>query len=470
LGLVAAVALGALAAGCNAILGNDVHELAKSGVATGSAGTGSGNGGAATGAGGSVGGGASGSGGIGTGGTTGGSPGSDASDDAPAPVCTGSVKECQGRTLRQCSGGQWVDLLQCPYACVGEVCTGSCVPMTKQCVQNTPQTCDAGGNWVSATPCPAICSLGECTGMCVPGTMQACGSAATCNAFAMQICDLTGTWSDCTPAPGNCLAIPTGWQAVAMAQQAGGCPQGFGSPQTYYTKATGDPFTCQCQCGGTQKCSGTVTLNEYDPLGGPNCTGTPNKSTLTVTPACGSGGPAIDQTKSYTISDMVYGPQPACVASPKGTVMPPVVTESTTLCSANGTCPGGACLSLLEGRNLCVSHAGDVPCPMGFATATVMSATYDDGRTCGACSCGSTLGCTLTGVQLNNSSPNCATNHPYWMNATETCTQAPASFPLNATKALGSSTGDGTCVETSPSQPTGIVHLNVANTITVCCR
>jgi len=307
--------------------------------------------------------------------------------------------------------------------------------------------------------------------MCVPNTVIQYGSAATCNQFATQTCDATGKYSDCTPAPSNCLAIPMGWQAVAMAQQ-GTCPQGFGSPQNYYTKADGDAYTCQCNCGGTQKCAGTVTLNEFDPLGGADCTGTPTKRILTITPACGSGGGNILTPNSYKISDVVYGPQPACTASPKAVTMPPVATQSTTLCTASGTCPGGACLSLLEGRNLCVSHSGNVACPMDFPNATVMSPTYDDGRSCGACSCASTLTCTLTEVELNNdSSIWTRVNNPYWMlaNAT-TCTAAPYSYPLNATKAIDTSTGTGTCAETSPSTPGGTVHLNVANTITVCCR
>ena len=471
--VIVALALGTLAAGCNAILGNEAHELALKGpdaasgtgggVSTSSSTTGSPTTSSTTGGGTTS---------TGTGGSSGGSSmdgGTDAADDSPTPVCTANVKECQGRTLRQCStAGQWVDLLQCPYACVTDVCAGSCVPTTKQCSLNTPQTCDDKGNWVNGSPCAAICSLGECTGMCVPNTTQACGSPATCNGGAIQTCDATGKWSDCTPAPSNCLAIPMGWQAVALTQA--GCPQGFGSPQTYFTKATGNDFTCQCGCGGTQKCSGTVTLNEFDPLGGADCTGTPSARTLTITPACGSGGGSILQTHSYTISDIDYGPAPACAAAPKVITMPPVVTESTTLCTANGTCPGGACLSLLEGRNLCISHAGDVACPMDFPTATVMSPTYDDGRSCGACACDSTLACALTNVQLNNDALTCTTGHPYWMNANETCTQAPSSYPLNSTKAIGGSTGDGTCVETSPSEPTGIVHLNIANTITVCCR
>jgi hypothetical protein len=473
-----ALAIGAFVSGCNAILGNDAHELApRDGGATGTGGTASTgttsttststtgpsttSTATSTGTAGSGGG----SGGSGTGGGS-----SDAGSDAPAPVCTPNAQQCQGRTLRQCSAaGQWMDIFQCPYACVGNVCAGTCVPGAAQCTLNVPQTCDDNGQWVSGAACPAICTLGQCTGMCVPNTVIQCGSAATCNQFATQTCDGTGTYGDCAPAPSNCLALPTGWQAVATTQ--GACPQGFGSPQSYYTKADGDPFTCQCGCGGTQKCGGTVTLNEFDPLGGANCTGTPTKRTLMgISSACGPGGGNVLTPNSYTISDIVYGPAPACTAAPKALTMPQVVTQSTTLCMANSTCPGGACLSLLEGRNLCLMHAGNVACPMDYPTATVMSPTYDDNRACGACTCGSTLGCTLNDVQLNNDSTNCTEGHPYWMNADTTCKAAPVSYPLNATKVHDTVTGNGTCAETAPSMPTGAVHLNIANTVTVCCR
>jgi hypothetical protein len=261
-----------------------------------------------------------------------------------------------------------------------------------------------------------------------------------------------------------------GWQAVAMTQTT--CPSGFGQPLTWYTSAKADPFSCECGCGGTQTCSGTVTLNEFSPDGGANCSGTPSTRQLNVTPNCVVGGyGSIYTPNSYSISDVVYGPGPACTSNPTITAQPPVVAPSTLLCSPNAGCgPDGVCLSLLESRNLCLSKPGVQTCPDGYPNATVMSSTYDDTRSCGSCSCGSTLTCTLTGVNLNNDSNACTTTGPYWMNVDDTCTAAPTPYPLNGVKALGTVTGDGTCAATSSSDPMGTVSLNAGSTITVCCH
>ncbi len=474
------------AAGCNAILGNDVHELATQGGQGVSGTTSSGTSGGATSTTTSTSSGASGSttssagGGGGnssmpdassTGGSaTEGGTTADAHAESSTPVCTPTAKDCQARTLRQCSDvGQWVELGQCPYACVNGACAGTCVPGTKQCSLSTPQRCDDTGNWVNGLACPNICSLGDCTGMCAPNTMQPCGSAATCNASAMQTCGADGTWGDCSPAPSACLSIPMGWQAVAMTHTT--CPAGFGQPLTFYTSAKGDDFTCQCGCGGTQSCSGSVTLNEFSPDGGANCSGTPATRTFNITPNCVAANYGnILLPNSYTISNVAYGPAPACSATPKATTQPQVVTQSVSLCSPNAICPEGACLSALESRNLCVSKPGVQTCPNGYPNATVMSSTFDDTRSCGSCSCGSTLTCSLTDVLLNNDSSACTTTHAYWMTAnTTSCAAAPTNFPLNAVKALGTVGGDGTCAATSPSAPTGAVTLNANSTVTVCC-
>jgi hypothetical protein len=213
-------------------------------------------------------------------------------------------------------------------------------------------------------------------------------------------------------------------------------------------------------------------LNEFSPDGGANCSGTPATRTFSVTPNCVQGNyGSILTPNSYTISNVAYAPAPACSATPKTTSTPAVVAESTLLCSPNAICPDGACLSLLESRNLCISKPGMQTCPTGYPTAKVMSSTYDDTRSCGPCSCGSTLTCALTDVMLNNDSSACTTGHSYWMTANDSsCAAAPSNYPLNAVKAIGTVGGDGTCAETSPSPPTGTVGLNANTTITVCCR
>jgi len=466
LAILVAVSLAGI--GCNAILGNDVHELAAAGSQGGASGASS----TPVDAGGGRSGGSSRDGSeatfdvaIGRDVTMG-----DAEvPDGTSPPCSSGAVRCQGANVNQCIAGQWIQTAQCPFACLNGACTGFCVPGTKQCNDLTPQTCDSTGQWLSGATCPNLCSLGECAGMCVPNNTLSCGSAATCNATAVQTCDGAGTWGSCLPAPSDCLALPSGWQAVAMTQDT--CPDGFGAAQTYLTSATGAAFTCTCGCGGTQTCSGSFTLNHYGADAGATCDGTPTTRTAAVTPNCVTGNyGSIAFGDGYTISAVTYGPAPSCTASPTPTVQPNVATQSITLCSANATCPSGACLSAAQGANVCLAKAGTNSCPADYPTRTLMAPTYDDTRSCGPCTCGSTLTCDITGVLLNNDGDGCTTAHPYWMTATSICAQAPSSYPANGVKAIGSSAGSGTCTATSPSSPAGGVTLHDASTMTVCCK
>ena len=284
----------------------------------------------------------------------------------------------------------------------------------------------------------------------------------------MQTCDATGTWGDCTPAPSTCTSVPVGWQPVAITHAT--CPDGFGSPQTYLTSATGAAFTCSCSCSGTQHCAGSVTLNQFGGDAGASCGSTPTTRTFGVTPNCQSGNYGnILMGYSYTISGVAYAPAPACTATPTPTTQPAVVTESVTLCTPSLVCTAGACLSASQAMNMCVSQAGTKTCPADYPTRTIMAPSFDDTRGCGACACGSTLTCDLTGVVLNNDAA-CSTGHPYEMTGTTSCAAAPSNYPLNAVQAVDATTGDGTCAMTSPSGPTGAVALHDTTTVTVCCK
>lgn len=373
--------------------------------------------------------------------------------------------ECRGGSVFLCIGGVWVETQKCPYACIVNVCGGVCVPNSIQCTGNTPQRCDDTGTWVNGAMCPYLCSQGACTGMCVPGTTVPCGDYATCNDGAVQTCDFAGTLGACNPAPSNCEIIPAGWQPVAK-PASGNCPSGFGSPQTIYTSASGAPYTCSCGCSGTQACEGNVTVKEST-----GCAGTVSSSQyIPVSFAClNSGFGQINSGYGYTLSDINFGPYPACYASPTPTTQPPAQTTTATLCYPNLTCTSGACLSASQTANLCVTKYGMDACPPGYPNGTTYSPWYDDTRTCGSCTCGTALSCTITGVQLNNRN-DCVPMGPYWMTATTSCSTAPSDYPLNSVKAEGTSAGDPSCVEKSPSLPMGTVELNQGAISTVCCK
>lgn len=383
-----------------------------------------------------------------------------------ADRCVTDSKQCNNTTPQTCdSSGSWVDGAPCPFVCQAGACGGECVPNQTRCTNNAVESCDANGRWQKGATCPYVCSNGACAGSCVPSSVRACGSAATCNAGGSQTCEQTGNWGACNPADSPCAAAPTGWSPVALT--TGTCPSGFALPQLYVATVTAAPYTCSCTCGGTQTCRGTGILNQYMSGG---CMGSPIASNpVSFSTACGAGGPAIAIGNGYVLSNVAFGPGPACSASPLATNRPPPAQTTITVCKPVLACPNGACLSAAQTAALCVSRAGDVACPGGFPKKTLAALGVTDTRACGACACGSTLGCTFQSLLIDNDSA-CSTANPYnFTEAANSCVAAPNSFPFNASRANATVTGSGTCVQTSPSAPTGGVTLAAASTITVCC-
>jgi hypothetical protein len=335
----------------------------------------------------------------------------------------------------------------------------------------------AGGDSVIVGTAGTVTNVGRDASVVSACVFADCDAAAPLEASVVTAClgKLCPTDADtpveagpCT-SPASCTTVPDGWLPVAMTDST--CPSGFGNAQRFYTSASGAPYTCTCGCAGTQSCQGTATLNEYAPGadGGADCTGTPSTRTLSFSPSCGGGGGSIKYGYSYMLSDVSYGPAPACSASPSATIKAQVSASATTVCTPTSMCPGGACLQVLETRNLCVEKDGTNMCPGEFPNRTLMSSSYDDTRDCGPCTCGSNLTCTLTGLLLDNAA-NCALGHPYLMTATEACSLGPSDYPLNQSQATTTTTGMGACAMLTPSMPTGTVTLTDAKTITVCCK
>jgi hypothetical protein len=383
-----------------------------------------------------------------------------------AGMCTPGSMQCSNLIPETCnSNGTFDDGTPCQFVCQGGTCTGVCTPNDKRCMGNTPQICDADGQWQAGADCPFVCSAGVCGGMCDPGSMHGCGSVATCNAGGMEACDMTGTLGSCMPAASTCAMTPSGWSPVAVTN--GACPNGFGFPLAYISTVSAAPYTCSCQCGGTQTCSGSGVLNQYASA---TCAGSPAASTnVSFSTACGTGGPAIEGGDGYILSNVTFAPHPACSATPVATNKPTPTEGHVTVCTPNLACTGGACLDAAEQMNLCVSHSGMTACPAGFPTQTVVASAIADGRGCGSCACGTTLGCTFQSLLIDNDAA-CGTGNIYnFTEAAGTCVKAPNSYPFNASKANATVTGSGTCAQTAPSNPTGSAALDPTKLLTICC-
>lgn len=307
-----------------------------------------------------------------------------------------------------------------------------------------------------------------CT-QCTPGTAQACGDAATCNAGGTQQCDSMGNWGACSLPTQPCVALPPGgWIPYAVAG-TGGCPGGFATPVDYVSAASALPDTCSCSCSGTQTCTATAQFTQY---GNASCSGSGTPLGIqTVNPACGGSTLGnITSGQYYMVSNPQASAVPACQAAPTIGSSPAVMKTDETLCGAQLTCPSGVCLTSAQQGSLCVAQSGDVACPTGFNTKTLVSQGVSDTRGCGPCSCGSTLACTLTSVLIDNDS-TCATNNGYNFTVSAPgCGAAPSTFPDNALMGNFTTTGSGACnTVTNASQPNGGVGLDPTSEMTVCC-
>jgi hypothetical protein len=214
-------------------------------------------------------------------------------------------------------------------------------------------------------------------------------------------------------------------------------------------------------------CTGTGVLNHY---GNPSCAGNPTASdAVGFSSSCGEGGSEVDQGNGFTLTNVTFGPSGSCSSTPQATSQPAPLEQQISVCQPDTPCGGGACLTAAEQSSLCVSHPGAVPCPPGFLTSNSVAAGAIDTRGCGACSCGATLTCTLTGLLVDND-PACGTGNPYNFTAIPgKCTVAPSSYPFNAAEAIDTVAGSGACATISPSSPTGTVTLDPSTTSTVCC-
>jgi len=109
---------------------------------------------------------------------------------------------------------------------------------------------------------------------------------------------------------------------------------------------------------------------------------------------------------------------------------------------------------------------GMTPCPAGFPTQTTVAVDVADTRGCG-CDCGSTLGCTFQSLLLDNDFSCGASPFSATVSA-GTCVNPTSNVGVNATQTNAMVTGNGACMEITPSMPTGGVALGPKH-YTVCC-
>ena len=135
--------------------------------------------------------------------------------------CAPPAEECKNGAHRTCGqDGTWGTPFNCQYVCVGNDC-GSCSPnlTPTECIDNTPQYCDATGEWKKAT---SACS-GD-TSVCLDGTCVECQSPAKdCyDASTPMSCQANGFWKNGAKCMGSTAACLNG-SCVACAPGTKGC-------------------------------------------------------------------------------------------------------------------------------------------------------------------------------------------------------------------------------------------------------
>jgi hypothetical protein len=235
-----------------------------------------------------------------------------------------------------------------------------------------------------------------------------------------------------------------------------------------------DAVTCgACSCaspvGGT---CGAATLTVYD--SGSSCGGT----------VAATLGPLnADQCQTFALADgqnaalapvVPAGNEGTCAPSGGAVVTSPVptFTELGRLCggAVGAGCSGGDVCAVGPvapfDLTSCIYHFGDVPCPAPYDDRFTAYAGYDDGRGCGACTCGAASGGSCLGEVRIHETATCTAQRDVVPTDGATCvpfTKQSGSVVLGLTTTVPSG---GEC-DPGGGQPQGSVAPTELTT--VCC-
>lgn len=144
------------------------------------------------------------------------------------------------------------------------------------------------------------------------------------------------------------------------------------------------PAICTCECNPAGVCSSA--LDAY----AQGCVGGPVTSMDAPAGVCKSAGAAAVAT-GLGAEKPIIG---QCTSMSGTTLPPPTWTnQEARVCSdstAGGCQQGKTCVPLPEGvkQKICVSHPGEVECPVGYPNATITYTDFVEGRHCSPCGCG----------------------------------------------------------------------------------
>jgi hypothetical protein len=260
----------------------------------------------------------------------------------------------------------------------------------------------------------------------------------------------TGGGSPCAQEE-TCFVPPAGWSGPFTYDPIGkGCSAGWHTQQT----GTAFDLACVCACGiDSPACTATVGL-----FSDSMCT-MGLKSFANFTKCTAPGQPAAANYVQW--SDVPAVP-PAC--PPKGAATPSQAPGTVCAPNAAPACDDGTCVPAKT--NLCVTHTGDVDCPLGFSAQHVMGGLGSaDLRTCSASQCACVQPTGFCNAQLELWAMNAACSGP----AQQTLTDGSCSkLDLGVVESLDVVDNPVfSCTATGTSKPMG--QVTGPNVITACC-
>ena len=259
----------------------------------------------------------------------------------------------------------------------------------------------------------------------------------------------------------TCAAVPEGWQLASLDPLARtACADGYDTPEDVVV--AGDGLGCTCRCTETTRGScaalgSTTTFRDYPAAG---CSSSINTYTLTSL----DGG---CEDASITTTPAVRIPTPPAAAPACAADASPSALQNGRTCAARGTAcsDGGLCARALPpGQLLCVTKAGDVACPAGYAKKLPAgTATGADTRVCGTCTCTADTACDTPVLQLFKGvgCKGAVLDVP----ATGSCTNEEAGITYAAYRYVGKAPG---CRPSVPALLDG--GVTISSRKTVCCR
>lgn len=254
----------------------------------------------------------------------------------------------------------------------------------------------------------------------------------------------------------RCAAIPAGFHPLRLSDGKAPCPGDWTSTPVVASPVAADG-TCTCDCNVTKAPTCGDITRYGDVTTTPSCTAQlttfPSQTTCTAI-----NGSLYLQYYHYQVTALPA--QGGACEFDAHTDTSKVTSTSMLLCQPPDKCVGEIC-----GGDVCVAQDGDVACPAGFPTKTLVGASAS--ATCGTCggtcapktTCGGTLG--------------------FYTDAQ--CTQGEVDFPTDATcdanndinagpftyYELKPTTSTPTCGGT-PTLPTATTSLDTPST--VCCK